>query len=1053
MNDIMQVKQMSAPDVTGSRFSLRKLLLLLLLPPLVITAISYFIFQQYKSGMQVERQQDLNAIAKLKIDHISDWMVERKGDAQTIRQSALFSAEFDLWLHEGAKNDERRDTLLGRLKSLQQIRGYDEIIIFDAQGNPRLSTDPISDMDTGNSNVMESIQNEKILFSDFHFKGNSRTVVLDMVTPMSHENRITGAILFRIDPNKFLYPLIQDWTTTSPSAETQLITREGDNVVILNELRHLKNSALTLRVAVGRADTLASKAINGQLGLVEGKDYRGVPVVGVIRKLPDTPWLMISKIDKQEIYAPINRLELLLRLLSFFMIVGGELVVFFWWRGQRKYYQQLESQHELETENLIMSAHLDYLGKYPDDTVMLLNEHGDILQVNDKTVQTFGYTNDELLRMNSRDLRTPDGRDELTKQFAEAGEYAHFEAVQQRKDGSTLTMEVQLRALDIKGKKFFQEIARDITGQQQAKAYMRQQQEQLESMVHVRTQDLEKEIDNRKTAESLLKDYANKLEANSVELQTAIKTAENASHAKSEFLANMSHEIRTPLNAIIGMAYLASKASTDPKQRDYLGKIHFSGKHLLGVVNDILDFSKIEAGKFELEMSIFKTDRLMQNIATLIGDAALAKNLELNFDLDPAIPGQLRGDFLRIGQVLVNFIGNAIKFTERGRVNVRARLQEETQTDMLLRFEVADTGMGLTPEQQGKLFKSFQQGDSSTSRKFGGTGLGLVISKQLARMMGGEVGVDSELGKGSTFWFTARLGKLSDSEMTDTRSPMPSAYLPPMGFERIRGTSILVAEDNVFNQEVVCEMLEQAGAHVTLANNGREALEQVGKTRFDCVLMDMQMPEMDGLEATRLIRADPAQAGLRIIALTANIIQEDRDRCAAAGMDDFITKPFLPAQFYATIAKWLDKKQDTASGIEDRGSRIEGAAESATSSVSESRIRSTQSCNIDLTVLAKMVGDDPAKIRKFSLRFIESAQLGLAEMEVALAAENAATLGALGHRVKSAARSVGAMGYADLCQALEQAGKNGDLKHAREIVLQLSPLLLQIEAEIKQACV
>ena len=524
--------------------------------------------------------------------------------------------------------------------------------------------------------------------------------------------------------------------------------------------------------------------------------------------------------------------------------------------------------------------------------------------------------------------------------------------------------------------------------------------------------------------------------------------ADAASRSKSEFLANMSHEIRTPLNAIIGMAYLAMRSEIGDKARDYLGKIHFSGKHLLNIVNDILDISKIEAGKFEIEKVPFRTDRLLANVASMIKDSADVKELKLELIHDPSIPGLLEGDFLRLSQILVNYISNAIKFTEKGKIVIRFSRLDETETDMRLRFEVTDTGIGLTPEQIGKLFQSFQQADSSTSRKFGGTGLGLSICKKLAELMGGEVGVISQPGAGSTFWFTSRLGKVQAG--SSATRPVQSFGLQTAGIEAIRGASILLAEDNVFNQEVAVDMLEQAGARVTVANNGKEALACLRRAQFDCVLMDMQMPEMDGLEATRQIRADPALADISVIALTANIMQSDRDRCFAAGMNDFINKPFLPEQFYATIANAMPERGVVATSqpAEVADDPIEKGVPDLVQAAVMGECEDP--AIIDLSVLVKMIGDSPVKLKKFSLRFIESAQLGLIEVEGAVAAENIKLLGELGHRIKSSASSVGALGFADLCLALEDAGKAGDLEDARKIVPQLKPLLALIEAEVKR---
>jgi PAS domain S-box-containing protein len=392
-------------------------------------------------------------------------------------------------------------------------------------------------------------------------------------------------------------------------------------------------------------------------------------------------------------------------------------------------------------------------------------------------------------------------------------------------------------------------------------------------------------------------------------LRTRIQrdSAKAATQAKSAFLANMSHEIRTPMNAILGMAFLMRKDGVNAKQADQLDKIDAAAEHLLHVINDVLDLSKIEAGKLALDDTDVVIDDLLRNVASILSPKVSAKGLHLVMDLEH-LPRHMQGDPTRLTQALLNYANNAVKFTEKGTITIRTRLLEETEDAWLLRFVVEDTGIGLTPAQMGHLFAAFEQADNSTTRKYGGSGLGLAITKKLAQLMDGDAGCTSTPGVGSTFWFTARLKKGAIESIATSRvveDEQPEAILA----RDFQGRKVLMAEDDPVNQLVAMELLRDAGLVVDTADDGKRALEQARATDYDLILMDMQMPRMDGLEATRQIRKLPGRDQVPIVAMTANAFGEDRDRCLDSGMSDFLTKPVVPEVLYSTLLKWLRQQQ------------------------------------------------------------------------------------------------------------------------------------------------
>ena len=756
---------------------------------------------------------------------------------------------------------------------------------------------------------------------------------------------------------------------------------------------------------------MAASAIGGasDIDLAGYNDYRGVPVIGAWTWNSEIGYGIATEMDVAEATAAITliRNQAVVTITVVLSLIFGLTALFI-----RNRYRMGKAQHDLERAGQETSLIL----QNATDGILTIDDEQRILRFNPEAERIWGYSAAEVL-----------GK-ELIMLLPEYIRKEHIHLVHRFRDAEAkgYTMKdraLQLAGLTKEGRQFPAEVGiskAEVDGQMQYTAFV-------------------KDITERKRAEQ--------------ELYEAKDAAEAATKAKGDFLANMSHEIRTPMNAVIGLSDLALRTDLTPKQHDYLNKIHSSAISLLGIINDILDFSKIEAGRLDMESIDFEIDEVLDNLATVANVKTQEKGLELLFRRDPHIPTILVGDPLRLGQVLINLTNNAVKFTEKGQILVEIELREKTDDEALIEFAVRDTGIGMTGEQMDKLFQSFSQADTSTTRKYGGTGLGLAISKQIVELMGGEIGVESEPGAGSTFYFTVRFQIAEGAEektfrttpdlrglhaivvddnptareilqtylesftfrvdtaenaedlfrkmdqaaepynlivldwlmpgmkgteaaqkiKTEIKPPVDPHIIMVSGFsagdvkdrpggeyidkflskpvspshifdaimeafgvetERrrrgyssgqldmdmlrpIQGARLLLVEDNEINQQVASELLQQARLYVEIANHGEEALAMLDSGSYDAVLMDMQMPVMDGITATERIRSDNRYDDLPVIAMTANATADDRARCEAAGMNDHIAKPVVPQIMFETLLKWVEHKERDLSGLPD----------------------------------------------------------------------------------------------------------------------------------------
>jgi PAS domain S-box-containing protein len=803
----------------------------------------------------------VEAFVDFRSAELERWLAERRGDALVAGRDPVIATALE------APSAPREDAARQRLALIAKSYGYHALVALDREGRVRFGVgdvrlpaeDAARARDTARAGAIQIVGPRWI-------DGTADALTLDLVTPVLAETGApVGALVLRVDPTEIITSVLGVPPTASRSGEASLLVHNGGAPFTIYPRRRGTGAPWISHAPLGSPRSAEALVALGGGDLAAARDEGGAPLVAVTHELPALGAVVVGHIRESELLGPASRATWLTVGLLAFLFLGVALLARSRWISRtREALLAKEEKFKIIFETM-------------QDAYMLSALDGTILLVNPALLKMLGYAreSDVLGKNTGRDVFL-DGEDRaaLRTKLLEHGEVKGHQTTFKRADGTPLVVEGNVRLVrDARGAPAGVEgVIRDMTTHHQIRA----------------------------------------------DLIAAREAAEAAALGKSQFLANVSHEIRTPLNAIVGLGNLLLGTELPGRQRDYVEKIHSSARILLRTVDDVLDFSKIEAGKLELERTPFRLDEVLEDIAGVLSVQADAKGISFVVAVTPEVPRSLIGDPLRLGQVLTNLVGNAIKFTEKGGVTLKVALARRADAEAVLRFAVEDTGIGMTATQLAKVFEPFTQADGSTTRRFGGTGLGLAICRQVVDAMGGRLEASSVPGSGSTFAFEAPL-RVSVADIATVTSAgrgaeAPDTFLstPPL---RLRGARVLLVEDNAINQQVARELLEAAGVAVSIADNGRAAIDVVAAAggALEAVLMDLQMPGMDGVAATRAIRTAPGGGDLPIIAMTAHAEVAERERCLAAGMNDYVSKPFEPAHLYKVLARWLaDRDRTTA---------------------------------------------------------------------------------------------------------------------------------------------
>jgi PAS domain S-box-containing protein len=922
---------MNTPRQTERQTAYILILIFVFLTAGIVTTSSLYYLgyeKRYRAGVESQ----LSAIADLKVGELTQFRKERLSDAAMLFRNVSFSALIRHFSENPRDADVQRQiqAWIGNYKASYR---YDRVFLLDARGVVRMSAptgpEPISAIIS--RRAFEILRSRLVTFQDFYRDEHNQRIYLAVLVPIFDEpadRRLLGVLVLRIDPTVYLYPFISRWPIPSRSAETLLIRRDGNDALFLNELRFRTGSALNLRVPLTLGDRPAVQAALGREGLVEGLDYRAVPVIAQVRRVPDSPWFLVARMDTSEVYAPLRGRLWEIVGVAGILLLGAAGATGFVWRQQRmRFYRERHQAAEALGES--EERHRTIL-QTAIDGFWLVDSQGSLLEVNAAYCRMSGYSAEELLTMRIPDLQAAETGTDIAahmQKIMTQGE-DRFESRHRRKDGSVFDIEVNVLYRPIAGGQFVAFLM-DITERKSAL-------EREHAASDCANQELREKA-------RLLADQKAEVEAKNDQVEQARQDLEDkaaqltlTSKYKSEFLANMSHELRSPLNNLLILAKLLAdnaEGNLTEKQTKFAHTIHSSGTDLLTLINDILDLARVESGKMNIEPAAVYLADLREQVIQDFSHVALSKGTEFRVHVDPGLPDSIQTDPTRLHQVLKNLMSNALKFTERGSVRMEIKPAQSgwrpgtsglDRAERVVAFSVVDTGIGIPPEKQRIVFEAFQQADGTTSRRYGGTGLGLSISRDIAQLLGGNLTLQSQVGVGSTF--TLFLPEIRCKEMRPSRPAAGVEEIPaappcprPPGLASacdavavsalarsmvaqepveddhltLRKTDrfVLIVENDTTFASVLLEKGRTRGLKGVVVMRGGPVVRMVREMAPAAVTLDILLPDMSGWVVLEALKRDPATRHVPVHVVT---ICDERRRAMAMGAASFLHKTLTP---------------------------------------------------------------------------------------------------------------------------------------------------------------